>query len=166
VKREVYEKLGSFYGMTYGEDWEMWVRIARYYPVAYTPEVLAQYREHKASISKTKSAQGKITQDFLTGIHLIRELLPNEHRDRVIRIAKKNCALFNMGTAFRIWDNTRDRSLVLMQVKQAFALSKQPAVCYSALKLFVKMALFLSRPKPGQSGTRMPIAEHQKQLIK
>jgi len=28
VKREVYEKLGGFYGVEYGEDWEMWVRIA------------------------------------------------------------------------------------------------------------------------------------------
>jgi len=28
VKREIYEALGAFYGVTYGEDWEMWARIA------------------------------------------------------------------------------------------------------------------------------------------
>jgi glycosyltransferase involved in cell wall biosynthesis len=38
VKREVYERLGSFYGVDYGEDWEMWMRIACHYPVAYEPE--------------------------------------------------------------------------------------------------------------------------------
>ena len=28
------------------EDWEMWVRIAAHYDVAYTPEILAEYRLH------------------------------------------------------------------------------------------------------------------------
>lgn len=44
VKREVYEKLGSFYGVVYGEDWEMWTRIAANYKVAYSPKCLATYR--------------------------------------------------------------------------------------------------------------------------
>jgi glycosyltransferase involved in cell wall biosynthesis len=38
VRREVYEHLGSFYGTNYGEDWEMWVRIARYYPWPIRPK--------------------------------------------------------------------------------------------------------------------------------
>ncbi len=64
VKREVYEKLGSFYGVTYGEDWEMWARIAKYYRTAYTPERLAEYREHRDnSISKTSFFTGKNIKD-------------------------------------------------------------------------------------------------------
>jgi glycosyltransferase involved in cell wall biosynthesis len=51
VRREVYEKIGGYYGVTYGEDWEMWVRIAAYYPVAYTPQSLAEYRMHENTIS-------------------------------------------------------------------------------------------------------------------
>jgi glycosyltransferase involved in cell wall biosynthesis len=31
VKRSVYEDLGSFFAVHYGEDWEMWVRIASKY---------------------------------------------------------------------------------------------------------------------------------------
>jgi hypothetical protein len=49
VRREVYEMLGGFYGTNYGEDWEMWVRIARHYPMAYTSEILAEYRGHATS---------------------------------------------------------------------------------------------------------------------
>src|SRR5690554_6873556 len=60
VKREVYEKLGGFYGACYGEDWEMWVRIARFYPVSYTPEVLAQYRVHSNSISSKHALSGQL----------------------------------------------------------------------------------------------------------
>ncbi len=55
----MYENLGAFYGVDYGEDWEMWVRIARHYPVAYTPQVLAAYRLHAASISGRSYASAK-----------------------------------------------------------------------------------------------------------
>ena len=36
---------------TYGEDWEMWVRIAAHHPVWYEPEPLAVYRKHGISLS-------------------------------------------------------------------------------------------------------------------
>ncbi len=64
VKREAYEKLGSFYGVTYGEDWEMWARVARDYPIAYTPELLAEYREHINSISSHSFITGKNIRDI------------------------------------------------------------------------------------------------------
>jgi glycosyltransferase involved in cell wall biosynthesis len=51
VRRSVYEQLGGFYGTNYAEDWEMWVRIARHYPVGYLPETLADYRHRTHSIS-------------------------------------------------------------------------------------------------------------------
>ncbi|HEX4850834.1 MAG TPA: glycosyltransferase, partial [Puia sp.] len=40
VKRYVYEQLGGFFGVHYGEDWEMWVRIAAHFPVAHSPRQL------------------------------------------------------------------------------------------------------------------------------
>ena len=51
VKRSVYEKLGGFFGVEYGEDWEMWIRIAAHYPVAFSPKCLALYRSSNANIS-------------------------------------------------------------------------------------------------------------------
>jgi len=44
VKRKVYEQLGGFFAVHYGEDWEMWTRIAAHFPVAYSPKCLAGYR--------------------------------------------------------------------------------------------------------------------------
>ncbi len=51
VKRSVYEGLGSFYAVHYGEDWEMWARIATKFQVAYSPKDLALYRVHNNNIS-------------------------------------------------------------------------------------------------------------------
>src|SRR5688500_18356669 len=52
VKRSVYEEIGSFFGVHYGEDWEMWIRIASKYPVGYSPKCLATYRGgHSTNIS-------------------------------------------------------------------------------------------------------------------
>jgi len=71
VKREVYEKLGGFYGVEYGEDWEMWVRIAANYQIAYTPEVLAEYRMHHNSISGKAFLTGQNMKDLNQVMNLI-----------------------------------------------------------------------------------------------
>ncbi len=48
VKREVYENLGGFdRRLNCMEDWEMWTRISNYYPIAYSNNVLAEYRSHE-----------------------------------------------------------------------------------------------------------------------
>ncbi len=49
VKRSVYEKLGGFFAVDYCEDWEMWIRIAAHFPVAYSPNCLALYRTGPAN---------------------------------------------------------------------------------------------------------------------
>src|SRR5690606_34247936 len=90
VRREVYENLGGFYGMTYGEDWEMWVRIAKYYPVAHSPESLAEYRKHKGSISWPKKEDGQTTKDLALAIKLIENHLPQNYKN-IMERAKKNC---------------------------------------------------------------------------
>ena len=64
VKRQVYESLGGFYGVSYGEDWEMWTRIAAHYPVAYTPAPLAEYRFHIRSISGRSFLRAENVRDI------------------------------------------------------------------------------------------------------
>lgn len=52
VRRSTYETVGGFGVPTYGEDWEMWVRIATRFPVWFEPEPLAIYRmERPGSLS-------------------------------------------------------------------------------------------------------------------
>jgi len=59
IKRDVYENIGGYdTRLKYMEDWEMYIRIANSYKVAFTPEILANYRVHAASSSQTSISNG------------------------------------------------------------------------------------------------------------
>lgn len=47
VSREIFEKLGRFYEplAVTGNDWEMWIRIARHYKFFHLPEITAEFQE-------------------------------------------------------------------------------------------------------------------------
>jgi len=52
VKKEIYDEIGCFdETLPYSEDWDMWLRIAIKYPLAYIPDVLAWYRVHRNNMS-------------------------------------------------------------------------------------------------------------------
>jgi hypothetical protein len=139
VRREVYEKIGSFYGVTYGEDWEMWVRIAKHYSVAYTPEILAEYREHTSSISWEKAIKGKNSDDIIRVAELISEHLPEKDRKKLMGKTKRDCAFFCISMANRIWRATRDRSMSLRQINLALSLSRDINIYYHVLKFYLKL---------------------------
>jgi glycosyltransferase involved in cell wall biosynthesis len=141
VRREVYEHLGSFYGTNYGEDWEMWVRIARYYPVAYTPEILAEYRGHTSSISSTKARQGRIIEDLLLVMDSIQQHLPDKDRKQVAALSRKFYATLGIGVAYQVLRETQDWPLAQHNIRQALVMSKHPSVYYHLLKFHVKLLL-------------------------
>jgi len=143
VRRSVYEKVGSFYGMSYGEDWEMWVRIARFFPFVYTPEILAEYRVHQSSISSEKVSDGRVTADYFHAIQCIQAHIPEEHRPEILKKAKRDCAFFNINKANRLWQAEHERVPVRRQVKQALAMSKHPAILYHAMKIYLKTTVRL-----------------------
>lgn len=118
VKREVYEKLGSFFGVTYGEDWEMWARITKHYPMAYTPEILAEYREHKSSISSNSFLTGENIQDISKVINTISTYLPQNDRKKIKRLAHKNFVHWSFSHMKYLWRQTRNLHLVYNQVKE------------------------------------------------
>ncbi|MDF5729533.1 MAG: glycosyltransferase family A protein [Rhizonema sp. PD38] len=78
VRRSVYEQLAGFDRriVCYGEDWEMWVRIAARYPVAYEPEPLAVYRFKPIKSLDPKRIQ-QIMQDMRMASEIIQSYLPN-----------------------------------------------------------------------------------------
>jgi hypothetical protein len=76
VRRETYQKVGNFdASLRYIIDWEMWVRIAAHFQVAYLPEPLARYRDHRSSESGRLKAKGIITTDLAQGVQRIHETL-------------------------------------------------------------------------------------------
>lgn len=139
VRREVYEQLGSFVGLTYGEDWEMWVRIARHFPVAYTPELLAEYRYHTNSISGTKFITGEYLQDLHTTMMLIQEHLPVDNRETILKRSKRYYASYGLKIAYRLWRKLRNKKVLTTQISQVLKLHKSPTLYLLALKLLLKV---------------------------
>lgn len=66
VRRRVHDAVGPYLTrLESGEDWEMWLRIARHGDIAYTAERLGRYRWHEDSLSRRAEA---------SGTHLARDL--------------------------------------------------------------------------------------------
>lgn len=152
VKREVYEQLGGFYGVDYGEDWEMWVRIARHYPVAYDPEVLAAYRLHLGSISGKSYASAKNLKDLQWVIRAIQQYLPEGKKEILYRKAMKFYAHYGLQIANDLWYGLRNRDGARTQVREALSMHKDVLLYWKVAKLYTKMALnitsFIPRFKP------------------
>ena len=65
VKKDVYKQLGGFNEkLSWTEDWEMWVRISKNYPVYYINEVLAEYRVANNSNSADSFKTGRFIEDL------------------------------------------------------------------------------------------------------
>jgi hypothetical protein len=141
VKREVYEKLGAFFGVDYGEDWEMWVRIARDYPVAYTPQTLASYRLHLASISGRSYATAKNLKDLQWVMQTIQQYLPETEKERILEQSMKFYAHYGIKIANDLWYGLRNRQGVKVQVREALRMHRDWLMYWKISKLYTKMAL-------------------------
>lgn len=65
VKREVFEKMGGFNAqLAWTEDWEMWVRVCKHYPIGYIKNPLAAYRVHQVSSTGAKALTGENVRDL------------------------------------------------------------------------------------------------------
>lgn len=122
VKRSVYEKLGSFYAVHYGEDWEMWVRIAAHYPVAHSPERLALYRVHQNNITGRYFLSGQSMKDALKVVDLIQEFLPLHQRADTKRFTKKYLSFYFARTSDKIYHLYGKPYIALEQAKRAMGM--------------------------------------------
>jgi glycosyltransferase involved in cell wall biosynthesis len=141
VKREVYETLGGFYGAEYGEDWEMWVRIAAQYDIGYIPETLAEYRRHLSSISGNAFLNGTNMTQLLWVMDHIRRYLPPAKRARVMEKSRRFYANYALNVANTLWKELHHRSGAEAQVKAAWMMKKDITLLYKILKLYTRMAL-------------------------
>ena len=141
VKREVYEKLGAFYGVTYAEDWEMWVRIAKNYPVAYTQEILAEYRKHEGSISGQKFINALYIDDLIFIMNLIQKHLPEHLRRDVLKKPHKFYSHYAIRTANTLWHSSHNKNAVKANLKKALAMHKDFSLLFQISKLYLKIIL-------------------------
>jgi glycosyltransferase involved in cell wall biosynthesis len=117
VKREVYEALGSFYLAHYGEDWEMWARIAKHYPTAYCPEFLAEYRQHQNSITWRSYQTGQNVKDIGRVTTQITSYLPVKDQQKMLRNAQKNYVYWVLNETFGAWFTNKNNKLAYTQIK-------------------------------------------------
>jgi len=103
VKRSVYEELGGFCAKAhYAADWEMWKRIARYYPVCYVPDILASYRLHTGSETSRLVNSGKNLADIRTSIAISKSYLPEQSVEKWSSQALEYCALLGSANAHKM----------------------------------------------------------------
>ena len=74
IKREVFEHVGFFDERIHiAEDWDMWLRIARSYVVAYLPEHLALYRQYSQTSCVAETGNKKYLEANLCVLTVARE---------------------------------------------------------------------------------------------
>jgi len=141
VKRSVYEKLGSFYAVHYGEDWEMWARIAANYPVAHSPERLASYRTHENNISSTSILTGQNIRDINTVIRIIQTYLPNESRRTLTKQARMNFAYYFANASHALYHDQGNLKSAINQAKSLPLLHFDRQIFKSIVLLLIKVAI-------------------------
>jgi glycosyltransferase involved in cell wall biosynthesis len=141
VKREVYEKLGGFFLGTFGEDWEMWSRIAKHYETAYTPEVLAQYRIHKHSISGRGANDGSNLKSLRIVINKITSYLPQHDQKKFNKKATKYCANIAIKQIADQYQKEKDSELFAKQIRELLKFFKSSKFMFKILilKFFAKL---------------------------
>jgi len=141
VKRSVYEKIGGFYAVHYGEDWEMWVRIAASYPVAHSPKKLALYRFHESNITSLYLMSGQSMTDILKVIDMIQEFLPVSERKRMKQFAKRYVANYFSYSSDKIYHDFGRPAVALTQAKRAMSMHFSHITLQQWLKIKFKILI-------------------------
>lgn len=140
VRRSVYERLGGFHpALGCAEDWEMWVRIASAYPVAYVPAPLARYRMQGNSNSGRNIRTARDVAFIGLAIALIRQHLPPGIAGAVSRQARRTYARSAIETARRCAAGG-DRTAAFAQLRGALGLSRDPATLLAAARALAVIA--------------------------
>jgi glycosyltransferase involved in cell wall biosynthesis len=141
VKRSVYEKLGGFYAVHYGEDWEMWARIAAHYPVAHSPKKLALYRVHQNNITSRYFLSGQSMTDAMRVVDIIQTYLPPNERARIKHFAKKHLAHYFSHTSDKIYHVYGKPQVALEQSKRAMGMHFSHITFMYWLKMRIKILI-------------------------
>jgi glycosyltransferase involved in cell wall biosynthesis len=139
VKRKVYEHLGGFFGVHFGEDWEMWARISTMYTIAYSPKRLATYRSRVNNISDQSHSSSQSITDINQVIDSIQNYLPTEKRNQLKDIAVKNFSIYFSNIAHQLYDRHPDSKLAIRMGKKAISMHTNSTTLYQFAALNIKI---------------------------
>jgi hypothetical protein len=138
VKRNVYEQLGGFFAVNYGEDWEMWVRIAANFPVAYSPKHLALYRIHDNNITSRAFLTGQSITDINRVIEIIQEYLPEEDKRSARKSAKEHFSKYFARMSDKIYHEHRHPDIAIAQAERSVKMDLNYTTMYFLVKMYIK----------------------------
>ena len=137
VKRAVYEKLGGFFAVHYGEDWEMWIRIAANYPVAYSPKCLALYRTgHASNITTGSISTGQNIKDIRKVIDITQAYLPPGKRKQIRNSARKTFSIHYAMASYDIYPFQKEAAFT--QAKGALGMHRNIRSVYWVIRLCLR----------------------------
>lgn len=100
VRREAYEKLGSFDGrFSCAEDWEMWTRIAMNYSMWYEVEPMALYRSASGSNTHRNMLNGRHIEEQYLAANMIHSYFTEGLPKNIRKTPYRNCAFSALGTS-------------------------------------------------------------------
>lgn len=143
VRRSVYEELGSFDTRmaSCGEDWEMWARIAAFYPVAFTPKVLANYQDTEGSVTKRSISSGQNMKDVRRAIQILDSYVDAPAGRTALACAPENWAKWGLYWAYELICRGEFKS-ALVQLRQTVLCSQSPRTIAAVLNI---VRFFLKR---------------------
>ncbi len=141
VRKECYEKLGGFdLRLPYTFDYEMWLRIALYYDIAYLSEPLLYYRWHSNNLTnKFNTRLEGIKQGYLARkIAIEKNLGRLQDGDILLKKVKLNVSEISLNKAISFHKN---KSYLLALKHLYFALKLYPLIVKKWLfrRLIIKM---------------------------
>jgi hypothetical protein len=138
VRRDVYERLGGFdRRLICAEDWEMWVRIAADYPIAYETEPLALYRMHNDSNTGRHIRTAEDMRYTRKAIEIFEGYLPPAVSQAIAARARETYALAALRTAETML-RSEDITAAMAQIGEALTLRRSPRVIRRTLRLMAQ----------------------------
>ena len=139
VRREVYEKLGSFDERFYcaAEDWEMWMRIAVNYTMWYEVEPLAIYRTSSTSSTGRNILNGRYIEDLHFATQIIHSYLPQTLPEKIRKGTYQNWAFSALGTSKILLDRG-NLSLAVFHIRAAL----RYRISYPVLRSLLGILIF------------------------
>jgi len=145
VRRECYDRVGTYAAelARSGEDWELWLRIALRFDIAYTVERVASYRQHPASSSNETVASGERVRLDMAAVDRILDPRRGQPIPNVTAVRRRAeaalafKALVHAGSAFAAGNRSEALRAVLLALSRKRALARKPAATLLVLNIIL-----------------------------
>ncbi|MFH1281198.1 MAG: glycosyltransferase [Candidatus Omnitrophota bacterium] len=147
IRKDVFAKTG-LYNESYfiSQDYDLWLRISRHYPVRNIPHIMLNYREHSNSLSRAKrgSTREEVRQIIIANVRFFLPDLGEKEYDSLVRLLmfERQLDPYTGKVAFNFLDILLDS----LKNKAVNINSKELIYFKKMARLFYAPRLFLTNP--------------------